>query len=60
MAKQFVVLNEDDKRKIAENEIVSCRLNDGLMVYIVSETGFLEWCKKEQPYALEFGKGGAV
>lgn len=57
MARQFIVLNEDDKRKIAENEIVTCRLNDGLRVHIVSEVGFSEWCKKEKPLSLEFGKG---
>ena len=59
MARQFIVLDEDDKRKIAENEIVTCRLNNGLKVHIVSEVGFSEWCKNEKPLSLEFAEGGS-
>ena len=58
MSRQFIVLDEDDKRKIAENEIVICRLNNGLKVHIVSEVGFSEWCKIEKPSSLEFTEGG--
>ena len=50
---QFIVLNEENKRAIAENEIVSCKLNNGMWVNIVSAEGFKDWCESHSPVSLE-------
>lgn len=36
----FIVLDEEDKRLIAEDKIVSCRLRDNSKISIVSEKGY--------------------